>query len=205
MTPQQFQTYYLPYAQTAAQGTGLSPYLFLAQWSVETAYAEAFAGSHNLGNITRGGAQNGFVNYGSYGEFVQAEILLLHDIPYEGVLASGGKSLYDQCVALGESPWDAGHYSNGSGPGSSLIAVLPLFGLTEGDINPMTAQEHQWLEFLFNDLIGGTVDNPTGNLGKIVAELAALKAEVDALKAALPTSTGAGHTFTATVTGTVNS
>ena len=155
MTPSAFRTYFQSYADQVAAGTGLSAGLFLAQWAVETAYASAFAGSYNLGNITRGGASNGFVNYGSYAQFVNAQILLLHDVPYEGVLASAGKSLAEQCVALGSSPWDAGHYNNGGGPGSSLIAVLPLFGFSAEQIGDadLTPQEHAWLENVTNEVL----------------------------------------------------
>lgn len=130
MTPPEFQLEFTPYAEQAANGTGLQPGLFLAQWAVETAYASVFAGTYNLGNITRGGASQGFVNYGSYAQFVDAEILLLHDAVYAPVLASVGSTLGNQCIALGASPWDAGHYDDGGGPGSSLIATLPLFGMS---------------------------------------------------------------------------
>lgn len=147
MTPDNFRVAFQPYADQAAAGTGLSAELFLAQWAIETGYASSFAGWYNLGNISRGGASNGFVSYTSYAQFVNAEILLLHDIPYEGVLASAGKSIADQCKALGASPWDAGHYDNGGGPGSSLIAILPAFGLSAEQITgePMTQAEFDTL------------------------------------------------------------
>lgn len=145
MTPAQFQAAFTSYAEQAAAGTGLLPGLFLAQWAVETAYASSFAGTFNLGNITRGGSQFGFVNYGSYTQAVDAEILLLHDAPYAGVLAAAGADLGQQCIALGASPWDAGHYDNGGGPGSSLIATLPVFGMnintTEDDMTDAQAAQ----------------------------------------------------------------
>ena len=132
MTPQQFEQAFLPYAQQAASGTGLLPGLFLAQWADETAYASSFAGSFNLGNIERGPGL-GFVDYGSYAQFVNAEILLLHTPTYASVLAAAPKSLGDQCVALGNSPWDAGRYV-GNAPynyaGGALVALLPVFGLS---------------------------------------------------------------------------
>ena len=177
MTPQQFQAAFQPYADEVAKGTGLSAGLFLAQWAVETAYASSFAGAFNLGNITRGGASNGFVNYGSYAQYAQAQILLLHDIPYEGVLAAAGKTLAEQCVALGASPWDAGHYNNGGGPGSSLIAVLPAFGLSAQSIGglDLTPEEHTWLQFCLE--VCQKLNDPTnGDL----AGIAAIKAELAA-------------------------
>lgn len=117
MTPQQFSAAYLPTAQTVSAGTGIDPYVLLAQWALETGWGESFAGQYNLGNIRS--ASGPFLNFASLADFAFVAIETWHNGFYLGVLASAGQSAADQIAAIGASPWDAGHY--GSPAGSHLL------------------------------------------------------------------------------------
>jgi hypothetical protein len=136
MTPQQFLDAYTNCAQQCAAGTGLEKLTLLAQWAFETGRLldpePGWAGApYNLGNI-RDASGTGFAQYASLDEFAQAAIWVFHNarpnlnLPpsatnnyYWPVLAARGVTA--QIAALGASPWDAGHYDNGGGPGSALI------------------------------------------------------------------------------------
>jgi len=148
MTPQEFLAAYTPTAQQVAAGTGLEQLVLLAQWAFETGRLldpePGWAGApNNLGNI-RDAAGTGFAQYASLNEFAQAAIFVFNNarpnlnLPpsptnnyYFAVLAARG--VINQVTALGVSPWDAGHYDSGTGPGSALIPYcrrLTLFPMS---------------------------------------------------------------------------
>lgn len=158
MTPQQFIAAYYPTARTMSDATGLEPATFLAQWAHETGRLRnpepGWAGAPcNLANIRD--TPRSFAHYASLTEFTQAAIWTLEqgrpnmNLPvsasnnyYWPVLATKDKSVADQIVALGRSPWDAGHY--GSPPGADLAGYANTFSqLLGGD--DMTPEEHGWL------------------------------------------------------------
>jgi hypothetical protein len=117
MTPAAFVDRYLATAQQVVAGTGLDETTLLAQWALETAWGSVFAGTNNLGNIRC--SPTTFCNYPTLAVFAQAAVQTFHNGLYAGVLATAGKSIETQIAALGNSPWDAGHYGNP--PGSALI------------------------------------------------------------------------------------
>lgn len=138
MTPAQFVNTFLPEAQICAQGTGLNPCLFLAQWADETGWgvSSAFSNCRNLAGINPFNGYpdcQGYARFSSYTQSAQAEVEVLHNGLYDGVLASAGQSFNSQASALGNSPWATGKYNDGGGPGSSLISIF------NNDISPYTS------------------------------------------------------------------
>lgn len=115
-----FVNEYAPYAETAAQATGLNAQLILAEWGNEVAYGTAWSEKNNIGNI---GVYSGGPNpsYATIGEGVQAYINEIKSIP--SIMATAGQSLAAQAEAIGNSPYASGHYlATGSNvPGSALI------------------------------------------------------------------------------------
>ena len=179
MTPQDFAAAYLPTAQEVSRGTGIDSYALLAQWGVETAWGSAINNANNLGNIRC--SPTTFCEYASLEDFAAAAIATWRNGYYGAVLATAGQPVAAQLHAIGASPWDAGHYNNGGGVGSSLIAAAGEIVLTD--------QEHQWLNFLYNDLIAGAEDNPNGTaarLDRIEKALAAVAAHLATLPAGSP-------------------
>lgn len=120
MTPQEFAAAYLPTAETVSSATGIDAYVLLAQWAVETAWGSAIYNANNLGNIRC--SPTSFCQYANLQEFADAAIATWRNGYYGAVLATAGAEA--QLIAIGESPWDAGHYNNGGGPGSSLVAAF---------------------------------------------------------------------------------
>jgi hypothetical protein len=158
VTPTEFVVKYRPYADTVSAGTGIDPFVLLAQWGIETGWGNQIYNANNLGNIRD--APGSFAQLTTLDAFCQLAIATWHNGYYGGVLGVVGQEA--QCIAIGNSPWDAGHYDNGGGAGSSLLAALTLIG---GD---MTPNEHDMLLVgAFRDLqfYTGTVDpNMTATL-----------------------------------------
>ena len=140
MNPAAFQSTYLPQALTVESQTGIWRSALLCQWAVETAWGSAIYNANNLGNIRC--SPTTFCQYSSLSEFCDAAIATWHNGNYSAVLYGAPISTPSETMVLiGQSPWDAGHYNNGEGPGSSLLAAykeLPMAN-TVGDL----AQE--WL------------------------------------------------------------
>lgn len=134
-----------------AAGSGLRADALICQWGVETEWGNAIDNLNNLGNIrcVEGiPCVDGFSQFPSLDSFCATAILTWHNGEYPGVLASAGQPLRQQLLAIGASPWDAGHYDNGGGPGSSLIAAARKLGLLEVDmyiLKGSTAAEWLWI------------------------------------------------------------
>jgi nucleoid-associated protein YgaU len=135
MTPQEFVDSFGALADKAAAATGLSRWLFLTQWAIESAWGSSAIAvdCHNLAGLKDtvdgrcGNSEFGqFATYDRFAEVFEWEILHAGSPPgsgtyYAGLRAAAGASLDQQFIALGNSPWDAGHYeAQGRGPGSSL-------------------------------------------------------------------------------------
>lgn len=130
-----------PYADRAAQATGLPARVILAQWALETGWGTSYLATHdnNLGGIKYVGvpeqdySSGGFAGYRSLDRFVTDYIRVLNGDwgGYPAVRAVARKAYPDAetrfravAQALGASAYDEGHYDDGRGPGSSLLAVL---------------------------------------------------------------------------------
>ena len=138
MTPraQAFAATWGSAADAVSRGTGINPTALLIQWAVETAFGSAVNNRNNPGNIRCVALYpclNGFAQFPSVGDFQLTATSTWNNGYYGAVLvtASTGGSIDQQLVAIGESPWDAGHYNNGGGPGSSLLAIAPEFGVDD--------------------------------------------------------------------------
>lgn len=133
MTPAGFVAAFKPYADGIAAATGLSPWLFLSQWAVETNEPPpaGLGGSplatacHNLAGIrpnAQGLAHPGvsevagpFLCFPNLDTFRANYLEVIAHPDYAGVRQTAGYALWSQMVALGLSPWDAGHYAGRTG------------------------------------------------------------------------------------------
>lgn len=123
----------LPYARRAAAATGLPVSVILAQWGGESGWGRnAVAQQNNLGAIY---GESGFRTYASLDEFTDDWIRVIH-LPYYDAVRAAARDGDPVAVAraLGESPYDNGHYSQGDGtPGSFLIQIMNNFNLRDYD------------------------------------------------------------------------
>jgi len=158
-----------PWAEQAAQATGLDPQLILAQWGNETAYGTDFAQRNNIGNV---GVYSGGPNpsYATIGDGVAAYIAEMNSPAMASVKATAGQPLATQAAALGASGYAGGKYlATGSNqPGSALLAGANViagagFGsdvsTTSTNSNPVTTQNSTLANS--SDQIGGVTYSGT--------------------------------------------
>jgi LysM repeat protein len=139
---QSFVQLALPYAVSAHQQCSWPVSLVLAQWGVEQGWHVPSYTGYNWGNvsaITGEPSVKGLPVAGSPTAFAYAKtpadgaryyVIYCKMGYYTGVApaaASGGPNA--AAVALGRSPWDAGHYTNIGQPGSSLLNAMRVFDL----------------------------------------------------------------------------
>lgn len=159
MDAQQFEAAYGSVADDLASKTGLNRVLFLAQFALETGWGTSQLASHNnLAGIKYtgffGSDFGGFASYDSLNQFESDYIRVLSLPFYDNVRASRGQSVNAQMVALGNSPWDAGHYNNGGGPGSSLEAFAGDFGVSPSPPPPPSGN-FTWYTVVRGDTLSG--------------------------------------------------
>ena len=133
MTPSEFALAYRPQADIVSAGTGIDSLVLLAQWGVETDWGNAINNPNNLGNIRcvlNWPCVAGFAQFPNLTSFCSEAIGTWHNGFYPDVLSAVGAPA--QIAAIAASPWDAGHYDSGTGPGSALWAAY--FLLTEVDM-----------------------------------------------------------------------
>jgi surface antigen len=146
----------LPFAQLAASDITAGPQaqphpwyvsVILAQWGVEQGWQmPSMLDGYNVGNVSAIPGQpsvGGTGQPGSPASFAYAStpqqgvadyVLFVQNGLYTSVAAAYPGGPQAQAVALGESPWDAGHYAiSGGGPGASLIAAITTYHLTQYD------------------------------------------------------------------------
>ncbi len=140
-----FVQFVLPYARRAHADTGWPVSMILAQWGLEQGWQTPRFTGYNWGNC---GAYDGEPTVpgtsapGSPPAFAYAPgpedglRIYLHvaHLPYYTAIAPAAQNGPDAAArALGESPWDAGHYTDHGDPGSSLIAIMQDFNLYQYD------------------------------------------------------------------------
>lgn len=193
MTPQEFEQTYAPVAEHLAEQTNLNPLLFLAQFALESAWGNSQVAHHNnLAGIKYAGGYfgstnfDGFASYPSLSQF-EGDYLRVLALPfYENVLASAGRSLDEQCVALGESIWSESHY--GDPPGSNLFAYLAqLTPLGDNSLATDAAKIEAEIGVPAGSSLGAGEQNILNAVEGVKNDVAAVKAEVDKLVAALIT------------------
>jgi hypothetical protein len=119
----------LPYARSASSATGWPIPLILAQWDVEHGGIFPDFDGYNFGNVRLtpfcSTLSSDFCNDTSPIDGLRDYEYVARLAPYNGVASAaqtGGVNA--AALALGKSPWDAGHYVSGGVDGGSLLAAL---------------------------------------------------------------------------------
>lgn len=106
-----------PYAKQIAAATGLDCRLFLIQWAIESAWGTSAVASHNnFAGLENSAGKGCTVCDGVYtccptiADFAALYTAIITDATYASVRATRGQPLFNQCVALGKSPWACSHY-----------------------------------------------------------------------------------------------
>lgn len=138
---QSFINFALPYARQAHRETGWPVSLILAQWGLEHGWKIPGFTGYNWGNS---GAIPGFPTVsgtnvpGSPAAFAYAAtpqdgvaiyVHCAHLSYYTNVARAAANGPDAAARALGQSPWDAGHYTATGNPGSSLISIMRVYNL----------------------------------------------------------------------------
>ena len=141
-----FVRFALPYARQAHAATGWPVSVILAQWGLEQGWQAPNFTGYNFGNC--GGLIDepfipGTAAVGSPSTFAYADTpedgLRFYEtvarLSYYSAIAPAAKQggPVAAAQALGASPWDAGHYTNANDPGSSLVALMEQYNLTQYD------------------------------------------------------------------------
>ncbi len=129
----------LPSAVKAHKQVGWPISVLLAQWGLEHGWHVPDAQGYNWGNTT----------YAPGCPYHDGSRFCYSDTPEEGLrvfLYGAQLSFYDgvreastkgadaAAIALGESPWDAGHYGGADHPGSSLLSIMRNFNFYRFDV-----------------------------------------------------------------------
>jgi hypothetical protein len=123
----------LPYAVQAHEELGWHTSVFLAQWGLEHGWHVPDAQGYNWGNTTYApgcpyhGSRFCYANTPSEG--LRQYVYTAHLHYYDGVRAASSRGPDATALALGKSPWDAGHYGGAEDPGSALLKIMKNFNL----------------------------------------------------------------------------
>ena len=136
-----FINYTLPYARQASKATGWPVSVILAQWGLETGWRTRTYTGFNWGNcgampnqpmvggINKPGSPAAFAYAYSPAQGVAEYVHVAHLSYYRNVSPAARNGADAAARALGQSPWDWGHYTNRGSPGSSLINIMRVFNL----------------------------------------------------------------------------
>ena len=141
-----FIAFVLPYARRAHDATGWPTSLIIAQWGLEhgwrlpgyTGYnfgnCGAVPGEATIGGLNVPGSPSAFTYSKTPEDGLRVYIHVAHLSFYAGVAWAAQHQGVDAAArSLGQSPWDAGHYTDHNDPGSSLIAILHAYNLYQYD------------------------------------------------------------------------
>lgn len=143
-TPAAFVTTMLPYARRASQTLGWPVSMILAQWGVEHGWTLPDFDKWNEGNVKAFNSPTGIC----YGASVVRDFcapktpgagvaIYIHSAQlhyYSGIAVAARQGGPDAAArALGNSPWDAGHYTSDNSPGDSLLHAMRAFDLYRYD------------------------------------------------------------------------
>lgn len=134
-TPQEFIDFALPYARRAHASLHWPVSLILAQWGLEHGWRLPDFDGFNFGNEKAIGGepaeQHGFA-YAITPEDGLRQYLRVASLSfYSGIGRANGADAAAR--ALGQSPWDEGHYTHTGDPGSSLIELMRAYNLYHYD------------------------------------------------------------------------
>jgi hypothetical protein len=126
----------LPYAQQAHATLTWQTSVILAQWGLEHGWQVPDSQGYNWGNTTYapGCPKPGRFCYASTPEEGLREYVYTAQLHYyDGVRAAVPQGADATAVALGQSPWDEGHYTGDGSPGDSLLRLMREFNLYRFD------------------------------------------------------------------------
>lgn len=137
-----FINYTLPYARKASAQTGWPVSVILAQWGLETGWRTktytgfnwgncgAMPNQPTIGGINKPGSPAAFAYAYSPSQGLAEYVHVAH-LGYYTRVASAARAGGANAAAraLGQSPWDWGHYTNRGDPGSSLITLMRAYNL----------------------------------------------------------------------------
>jgi hypothetical protein len=119
--------------------------VILAQWGIEQGWSIPGYTGYNWGNSSaldgypsvpgtnQPGSPSRFA-YATTAEMgVEIYVAFIQNGLYNGVAAAWSAGPVAQALALGASPWDAGHYTGTGHPGSSLLSMISYYHLTRLD------------------------------------------------------------------------
>lgn len=142
-----FLTIALPYAVRAHQALQWPTSVIMALWGLEQGWNVPSYTGYNWGNVSaiQGEPSVGGINVpGSPAAFAYARtpedglryFLSAARLPYYAKVAPAAKQGGPDAaaVALGQSPWDANHYTVTGMPGSSLLAIIHDFNFYRLDV-----------------------------------------------------------------------
>lgn len=137
-----FINYTLPYARKASAQTGWPVSVILAQWGLETGWRTKTYTGYNWGNcgampnqptiggINKPGSPAAFAYAYSPAQGLAEYVHVAHLGYYTKVAQAARTSGATAAArALGQSPWDWGHYTSRGDPGSSLIGIMRVYNL----------------------------------------------------------------------------
>lgn len=135
-----FITIALPYALQAHQELKWQTSVMLAQWGFEHGWSVPDSQGYNWGNTTYAPDcqyQQGsrFCYAPTPAEGLREYVYTAQLSYYDGVRAAVAHGADATALALGQSPWDGGHYGGDSGaqPGSTLLGIMHDFNLYRFD------------------------------------------------------------------------
>lgn len=143
-TLQQFWDKYATEIAWASQQTGIPAQAIAIQLGNESGNGSSnrAIADNNLGGIKYSAYSkvaikkaDGFARYKSVHDFFVDYVRVMSLSYYNDVRAAGKTgSVKDTLIALGKSPYDAGHYTDNGNPGSKLLAAM---GITTPKPNPV--------------------------------------------------------------------
>ena len=131
-----FITLALPYALQAHKALGWQTSVILAQWGLEDGWHVPMYTGYNWGNVgampgvptvpgtSAPGSPPAFSYAATPADGVRIYIMAARLPYYNQVFQAVPDGALVTAVALGRSPWDAGHYTNRGQPGSSLLDIM---------------------------------------------------------------------------------
>ncbi len=124
----------LPWARQAHAALGWPVALVVAQWGWEHGWQVPDSQGFNWGNTTyapgcpyRAGSR--FCYASTPAEGLRQYVYTARLPWYQPVTRASRQGVEAAAVALGRSPWDAGHYTHDGHPGDDLLAVLRAYQL----------------------------------------------------------------------------
>jgi hypothetical protein len=126
----------LPYAQQAYTRLSWQTSVILAQWGLEHGWTVPDAQGYNWGNTeyAPGCPKPGRFCYApTPAEGLREYVYTAQLHYYDGVRAAVPQGADATAVALGQSPWDEGHYTADGSPGDALLRLMREFNLYRFD------------------------------------------------------------------------